>query len=188
MKLIDTSAWIEFLNATGSPEGQRLREAISEREVIVVDPILSEVMAGARREAVARTQRLLEAQRLEALFPKLDWLDAATIYRELRWRGVTIRSQDLRPAEPPATSARKFGPARVGFSPLTSWKYSESRIGVTSIITNDRAFTARDSSTSCEDFADLRSPTLHHPLHHSEFAPCIPLPNNSHANTSFKVC
>ena len=25
--------------------------------------------------------------------PKLDWLDAATIYRELRWRGVTIRSQ-----------------------------------------------------------------------------------------------
>ena len=91
--IADTSAWIEFLNATGSPEGQRLREAISEREVIVVDPILSEVMAGARREAVARTQRLLEAQRLEALFPKLDWLDAATIYRELRWRGVTIRSQ-----------------------------------------------------------------------------------------------
>ena len=71
----------------------RLRRAISEREVVVIDPILLEVMAGVRRDAVARTQRPLEAQRLESLFPKLDWLDAAAIYRELRWRGVTLRSQ-----------------------------------------------------------------------------------------------
>lgn len=70
-----------------------MREAISAREIVVVDPILLEVMAGARRDAVHRTQRLLEAQRHEALSPKLDWLDAATIYRELRWRGVTLRSQ-----------------------------------------------------------------------------------------------
>ena len=30
---------------------------------------------------------------MEALSSKLDWLDAATIYRELRWRGVVVRSQ-----------------------------------------------------------------------------------------------
>ena len=59
----------------------------------MLDPILLEVTAGARREVVARTQRLLEAQQLEVLSPRLDWLDAATIYRELRWRGVTLRSQ-----------------------------------------------------------------------------------------------
>ena len=70
-----------------------LRRAISEREVVVIDPILLEVMAGASRDTVVRTQRLLEAQQLESLFPKLDWLDAATIYRELRRRGVTVRSQ-----------------------------------------------------------------------------------------------
>lgn len=70
-----------------------MRQALSDKEVIVVDPILLEVMSGARRDAVAQTQRLLEAQEIEALFPKLDWLDAATIYRELRWAGVTIRSQ-----------------------------------------------------------------------------------------------
>jgi predicted nucleic acid-binding protein len=93
MLIADTSAWIDFLNATGSAEGTRLRTAISDREVVVVDPVLLEVMAGARRDAVARTQRLLEAQHLEAVSPKLDWLDAATIFRELRWRGVTIRSQ-----------------------------------------------------------------------------------------------
>ena len=93
MLIADTSAWIEFLRGTGSNPATRLRQAISEQEVIVVDPILLEVMAGARHDAVARTQRLLEAQHLEALSPKLDWLDAATIYRALRWRGVTIRSQ-----------------------------------------------------------------------------------------------
>lgn len=71
----------------------RLRRAISEREVIVIDPILLEVMAGASRDTVVRTQRLLESQQLESVFPKLDWLDAAAIYRELRWRGVTVRSQ-----------------------------------------------------------------------------------------------
>ncbi len=70
-----------------------MRQAISGQEVVTLDPILLEVMAGARRDAVARTQRLLEAQQHEALSPKLDWLDAATIYRELRWRGITIRSQ-----------------------------------------------------------------------------------------------
>ncbi len=89
----DTSAWIEFLRGTGSIPARYLRSAISEREVIVVDPILMEVMAGAGRRAVAPVQRLLEAQRHEALAPKRDWMDAATMYRELRWRGVTIRSQ-----------------------------------------------------------------------------------------------
>lgn len=70
-----------------------MRQAIANGEVITLDPVLLEVMAGARRDAVARTRRLLEAQQHESLSPKLDWLDAATIYRELRWRGFTIRSQ-----------------------------------------------------------------------------------------------
>jgi predicted nucleic acid-binding protein len=91
--LADTSAWIEFLRGTGSPQGRRLRQAIGEREVVVIDPVLLEVSAGAARHAAMRTQRLLEAQHHEPLAPKLDWLDAAVIYRELRWRGVTVRSQ-----------------------------------------------------------------------------------------------
>ena len=92
MLLADTSAWVEFLKGTGSGEARRMREAIAEREVVVIDPILLEVMAGARHDDVARTQRLLEAQHLEPLAPRLDWLDGATIYRELRQRGVTVRS------------------------------------------------------------------------------------------------
>ena len=90
--LADTSAWIEFLKGTGSAEAGRMRTAIAEREVVVIDPILLEVMAGARHDDATRTQRLLEAQQLEPLAPRLDWLDGATIYRELRQRGVTVRS------------------------------------------------------------------------------------------------
>ena len=92
MLLADTSAWVEFLKGTGSAEAKRMRAAIAERDVVVIDPILLEVMAGARRDDVARTQRLLEAQHLEPLAPRLDWLDGATIYRSLRQRGVTVRS------------------------------------------------------------------------------------------------
>ena len=93
MLLADTSAWIDFLRAVPSPQERYLRQAIAEREVVVVDPVLMEVLAGARRDAIGRTRRLLGAQRLEALTPSLDWLDAATICRQLRARGVTIRSQ-----------------------------------------------------------------------------------------------
>ncbi|MPZ52879.1 MAG: PIN domain-containing protein [Acidimicrobiia bacterium] len=93
MLLADTSAWIDYLKGSGSPHSMRLRSGIVEREVVVVDPVLLEVMAGARRDSVVQTQRLLEAQHVEALAPRIDWIDAATIYRELRWRGVTLRSQ-----------------------------------------------------------------------------------------------
>ena len=70
-----------------------MREAVAGREVVVIDLILLELMAGARRESVASVQRLLVAQHVEGLTPRLDWLDAARIYRELRWRGQTLRSQ-----------------------------------------------------------------------------------------------
>ncbi len=91
--LADTSAWIEFLRATESAQARRLRDAITRREVVVIDPILLEVMAGAQRDSVAALQRLLVAQHVEGLTPRLDWLDAARIYRELRSRGETVRSQ-----------------------------------------------------------------------------------------------
>lgn len=70
-----------------------MREAIAGREVVVIDPILLEVMSGARPDSVAASQRLLVAQHVEGLTPRLDWLDAARIYREIRSRGETLRSQ-----------------------------------------------------------------------------------------------
>jgi len=60
---------------------------------VLIDPILLEVMAGAQSDSVASLRRLLVAQHVEGLTPRLDWLDAARIYRELRRRGETLRSQ-----------------------------------------------------------------------------------------------
>ena len=93
MLLADSSTWVEFLRGTGSPAAIRMRAAISDGEVIVIGPILLEVMAGTRSAIVDRTLRLIEAQHFEALEPRRDWLSAATIYREMRRRGITIRSQ-----------------------------------------------------------------------------------------------
>jgi len=75
--IADTSAWVDFLSGTGSPETVRLRQAISEREAVVIDPILLEVTAGASRDMVVRTQRLLESQQIESMFPRLDRDDAS---------------------------------------------------------------------------------------------------------------
>ena len=93
MLIADTSAWIEFLTGSGSQQAVRLRHAIGEQQVVVLDPIMLEVMAGARSSAVQQTRRLLDAQHARPLAPRLDWLDAATIYRSMRQRGITIRSQ-----------------------------------------------------------------------------------------------
>ncbi len=92
MLLVDTSAWIEFLRATGSRQHLHLRDTIAAREAVVIDPVLMEVMAGSRPGAVEQTRRLLDAQRREALVPRIDWLGGATIFRELRRSGVTVRS------------------------------------------------------------------------------------------------
>lgn len=93
MLLADTSAWIEHLRGAESAVAYALLEAISRQEVIVIDPIILEVMAGARAAAVSRTQRVLESQHTAALSPRHDWLAAAAIYRMLRRHGISIRSQ-----------------------------------------------------------------------------------------------
>ena len=59
----------------------------------MIDPILLEVMAGARGDSVPALQRLMIAQHVEEFTPRLDWLDAARIYRRIRRQGETVRSQ-----------------------------------------------------------------------------------------------
>jgi predicted nucleic acid-binding protein len=51
MILVDTSAWIEFLRATGSPAHLRVRAALeSGLELASTDAVLMELLAGARDE------------------------------------------------------------------------------------------------------------------------------------------
>lgn len=93
MILADTSAWIEYDRATGSAVDVRLTDLIGEDgNLAVTEPVLMEVMAGARddrRESDLR--RLLLRFHLLAFEPATDFDAAARIYRRCRQAGITPR-------------------------------------------------------------------------------------------------
>ena len=91
--LPDSSAWIEYLRATGSPQDRRLAELIhSDQELVVTGPVLMEVLAGARDEEHARDLgRLLARCRNLIVEQPADFEAAAAIYRGCRRRGRTVR-------------------------------------------------------------------------------------------------
>ena len=94
MILADTSAWIEYDRATGSPVDQRMTALIRDGEEVlaVTEPIMMEVLAGARTEArVADLRRLLLRFELLPFDPVSDFDAAVTIYRRCRRAGVTPR-------------------------------------------------------------------------------------------------
>lgn len=93
MILADTSAWVEYDRATGSAVDQRLTELIREEgPLAVTEPVLMEVMAGARDDQRERTlRRLLLRFDLLAFDTAADFDAAARIYRRCRRDGVTPR-------------------------------------------------------------------------------------------------
>jgi predicted nucleic acid-binding protein len=91
--LVDSSAWIEYQRATGSPADLGLTAAIEEDEPLaVIGLILMEVLAGARDEPQARQlARLLSRCNLLPLQEPSDHEAAAALYRACRGGGATIR-------------------------------------------------------------------------------------------------
>ena len=93
MILVDTSAWVEYDRATGSPADARLSELIDQQgPIAVTEPILMEVQAGARddqRQELLR--RLLLRFHLLPFDPVADFDGAAVIYRRCRAAGITPR-------------------------------------------------------------------------------------------------
>lgn len=93
MILVDTSAWVEFDRATGSPVDRRLTELIETGgEIAVTEPVVMEVLAGARDERRHHDlQRMMDTPRLLRFDPVADFAAAARIYRSCRRVGVTPR-------------------------------------------------------------------------------------------------
>ena len=93
MILADTSAWVEFDRRTGSAVDLRLTELISGAEpVAVTEPVMMEVLAGARSDTrETQLRRLLLRCDLLALDPVSDFDAAARIYRRCRQQGITPR-------------------------------------------------------------------------------------------------
>jgi predicted nucleic acid-binding protein len=91
--LADTSAWVEYDRGTGSPVDRRVAELIEAGgELAVTEPVVMEVLAGARddrREVDLR--RLLLRFELLPLDPASDFDGAVRIYRRCRAAGVTPR-------------------------------------------------------------------------------------------------
>jgi predicted nucleic acid-binding protein len=91
--LADTSAWVEFLRATGSSAHLRLRELIAgEGELATSEIVMMELLAGAADAGeLARLRRLLGRFRLLPVEGLADYEAAADLYRRCRVGGETVR-------------------------------------------------------------------------------------------------
>ena len=93
MILADTSAWVEYDRATGSAVDERITELVAGGDSLVVtEPVLMEVLAGARNGArEADLRRLLLRCGLRPFDAASDFEAAARIYRRCRQAGITPR-------------------------------------------------------------------------------------------------
>jgi hypothetical protein len=91
--LVETSAWVEYDRATSSVIDQRLTALISAGEdIAATEPVLMEVLAGARDEATStRLRRLLTSFGWIPADAGADFEGAARVYRSCREAGVTPR-------------------------------------------------------------------------------------------------
>lgn len=92
--LIDTSAWVDFINGYASPEHEAVRELLAgDDQLCTCGLIVTEVFQGLRKDAgiseflaLFREQVFLEPSGMEM------YVRSAQIYRLLRERGITVRS------------------------------------------------------------------------------------------------
>ena len=95
MIIADTSAWVEYDRGTGSATHLALRSLVEARptELAVTEPVLMEILAGARSEEhSAKLERLLRSFEWIPADPVADFLGAAKLYRACRRAGITPRS------------------------------------------------------------------------------------------------
>ena len=93
MILVDISAWIEYDRATGSAADKRISSQIKRNgPLAVTEPVVMEVIAGARNDQAEKSLRGLLARfellRFDAI---ADFDAAASIYRRCRSEGATPR-------------------------------------------------------------------------------------------------
>ena len=92
--LVDTSAWVDFFNDFGSPEAEALASLIREEaDILTCGVVVAEVLQGLKQTKTlgAIERHFLEMEWLTPSEPR-TYIEAANLYRQLRSRGVTIRS------------------------------------------------------------------------------------------------
>jgi predicted nucleic acid-binding protein len=91
--LADTSAWVEYLRATGSAAHLRLRELVAaDGELATTEVVVMELLAGAAdEEQLTRLRRFLGRFQLLPVEGLADYEAAADLYRRCRAGGETVR-------------------------------------------------------------------------------------------------
>jgi predicted nucleic acid-binding protein len=95
MILVDSSAWIEYFRATGSPAAVEVRRLLSDEatEVAMCEPIAMEILSGAVDDSRhAKLEQLVNGLASLSVDNTIDFRVAAGIYRAARRAGQTIRS------------------------------------------------------------------------------------------------
>lgn len=94
MTLVDTSAWVEYLRASGSAAHHQVRQLLeSGAPIHTTDVVVMEVLAGGRDEAhTARLRRLLSRCDFVGTEGLGDFEEAAALYRRCRRAGETVRA------------------------------------------------------------------------------------------------
>lgn len=94
MTLVDTSAWVEFLRATGSDAHRHVHRLIEADSTLhTTDVVVMEVLAGGGDEAhTSRLRRLLSRCDFVPIGGLDDFEQAAALYRRCRRAGETVRA------------------------------------------------------------------------------------------------
>jgi len=95
MKLVDTSAWVEFLRRKGDAKVKHaVARLLQADQAAYTCPIRFELLSGAKADEENDLEQALElAQNYE--FGADDWRQAALLERRLRAKGLTIPRNDL---------------------------------------------------------------------------------------------
>lgn len=92
MIVVDSTVWIDFLNGRNLPHVHRLRALLGEREIVIGDLMLCEVLSGLGNEReAAQVEALLRRFEIAPMGGEAIAVIAARNFRKLRARGVTIR-------------------------------------------------------------------------------------------------
>jgi predicted nucleic acid-binding protein len=95
MKLVDSSAWIEFLRRKGDPATKHKVARLLEAELTAYTcPIEFELLSGVRPGEEADLKQALQFSR-HIPFTHGDWRAAGLLERKLRSAGITIPRNDL---------------------------------------------------------------------------------------------
>ena len=93
MIVVDTTVWIDFFNAAGTPEDRHLQQLITAgRSLALTDLIFCEILQGIRGDAAfEQTRDLLLLYPILQSEGRATFEHAAQIYRTGRRRGLTVR-------------------------------------------------------------------------------------------------